>query len=114
MAMSGACALLVGLTFGRALWLLVPVALLWGFFVIADSAQFSVLVTESVPPHAVGTALTLQTSIGFLLTMASIQLVPLLVQLVGWRWAFAFLSLGPAVGVWSIRRLVAFVSGPPS
>src|SRR5207253_4965355 len=59
MAASGTCALLIGLTFGRSLWLLVPVALAWGVFVIADSAQFSVLVTESVPPHAVGTALTL-------------------------------------------------------
>jgi MFS family permease len=107
MAVSGACALLIGLTFGRSLWLLVPVALVWGFFVIADSAQFSVLVTESVPPHAVGTALTVQTSLGFLLTMVSIQLVPPLAQQVGWRWAFTALALGPVLGIASIRRLVA-------
>jgi MFS family permease len=107
MAASGACALLIGFTFGASLWLVVPLALLWGFFVIADSAQFSVLVTESVPPHAVGTALTVQVSIGFLLTMVSIQLVPPLAALVGWRWAFAVLALGPAAGIWSIRRLVA-------
>ena len=87
--------------------LLVPIALAWGFFVIADSAQFSVLVTEAVPPHAVGTALTIQTSIGFLLTMVSIQLVPLLAARVGWRWAFLFLALGPVAGIASIRRLVA-------
>jgi MFS family permease len=68
MAVSGLCALGIGLAFGASLWVLVPIALVWGFFVIADSAQFSVLVTESVPPHAVGTALTLQTSLGFLLT----------------------------------------------
>ena len=105
MAASGLCALLIGLTFGRSLWLLVPVALVWGFFVIADSAQFSVLVTESVPPHAVGTALTLQTSIGFLLTTASIQLVPPLVARLGWAWAFPVLAVGPALGIWSIRRL---------
>jgi MFS family permease len=110
MAASGVCALGIGLTFGASLWLLVPVALLWGFFVIADSAQFSVLVTESVPPHAVGTALTLQTSIGFLLTMASIQLVPPLVQAIGWPWAFTFLALGPALGIWSIRRLVGLAA----
>jgi MFS family permease len=79
----------------------------WGFFVIADSAQFSVLVTESVPPHAVGTALTVQTSLGFLLTMVSIQLVPLLAARIGWRWAFAFLAAGPALGIESIRRLAA-------
>lgn len=106
MAASGACALLIGLTFGHSLWLLAPIALLWGFFVIADSAQFSVLVTESVPPHAVGTALTIQTSLGFLLTTITIQLVPPLVSVVGWRGAFPMLALGPAFGIWSIRRLV--------
>jgi MFS family permease len=110
MAASGACALLIGLTFGRSTWLLAPVALAWGFFVIADSAQFSVLVTESVPPHAVGTALTVQTSLGFLLTTATIQLVPPLVAAVGWRWAFPLLAVGPALGIWSIRRLVALKS----
>ncbi|HEY7233673.1 MAG TPA: MFS transporter [Gemmatimonadaceae bacterium] len=105
MAASGACALLIGFTFGRSLWLLVAVALVWGFFVIADSAQFSVLVTEAVPPHAVGTALTVQTSLGFLLTMISIQLVPPLAAAVGWRWAFILLAAGPAVGIASIQRL---------
>jgi MFS family permease len=107
MAVSGVCALLIGLTFGMTLWIVVPVALVWGFFVIADSAQFSVLVTESVPPHAVGTALTVQTSLGFLLTMVTIQLIPHLAQLLGWRWAFAVLALGPAAGIWSIQRLVS-------
>lgn len=105
MAASGACALLVGFTFGRSLLLLAPLALVWGFFVIADSAQFSVLVTESVPAHAVGTALTVQTSLGFLLTALTIQAVPPLVARVGWAWAFPMLALGPAFGIWSIRRL---------
>jgi MFS family permease len=107
MMLSGACALLIGATFGRALWLLAPVALVWGFFVIADSAQFSVMVTESVPAHAVGTALTLQTSLGFFLTAGVIQLVPLLEARVGWPWAFTMLALGPVVGIASIRRLVS-------
>ena len=107
MLVSGSCALLVGLTFGRSLWLLAPVALAWGFFVIADSAQFSVMVTETVPPHSVGTALTLQTSLGFLLTTVTIQIVPPVVAWVGWRWAFPMLAIGPALGIWSIRRLVA-------
>jgi MFS family permease len=106
MAASGTCALLIGLTFGRSLWLLVPIALIWGFFVIADSAQFSVLVTESVPPHAVGTALTIQTSFGFLLTTISIQAVPPVVRAVGWSLAFPMLAIGPALGIWSIRTLV--------
>jgi len=55
----------------------------------------------------VGTALTLQTSLGFLLTMASIQLVPHLVAVVGWRWAFVALAAGPALGIGAMRRLLA-------
>jgi MFS family permease len=106
MAASGICAIMIGFTYGESLLLLIPVALAWGFFVIADSAQFSVLVTESVPPHAVGTALTIQTSMGFLLTMVSIQLIPPMQQLVGWRWAFAMLALGPLAGIAAIQRLV--------
>jgi MFS family permease len=105
MAVSGSCALLTPLFFGRSLWVLAPLALAWGFFVIADSAQFSTLVTEAVAPHAVGTALTVQTSVGFLLTMVSIQLVPPIVSLAGWRWAFPMLALGPAAGIAAIRRL---------
>jgi len=111
MGISGACSIMIGFAFGRSLWLLVPIALVWGFFVIADSAQFSVLVTESVPPHAVGTALTLQTSLGFLLTAVVIQLVPPLAELVGWRWAFAGLSLGPLFGIVAIQRLVRHTAG---
>ena len=106
MAASGACALLIGLTFGRSWWLLAPIALAWGFFVIADSAQFSVLVTESVPTHAVGTGLMVQTSLGFLLTTLTIQLVPPIVAATGWRWAFPLLALGPAAGIAAIRRLL--------
>jgi len=107
MAASGTCALGIGLTFGRSWWLLAPVALIWGFFVIADSAQFSVLVTESVPPHTVGTALTLQVSLGFLLTSITIQIVPPIVAAIGWAWAFPVLAIGPALGIWSIKRLIA-------
>ena len=108
MGLSGACSLLIPFAFGTSLWLLGPLAWAWGFFVIADSAQFSALVTESVPPHAVGTALTVQTSIGFLLTMVSIQLIPPLVAIIGWRWVFPVLAIGPVAGIASIRRLVAF------
>jgi len=106
LAASGSCALLIGPTFGGSLWLLAPVALAWGFFVIADSAQFSVLVAESVPPHAVGTALTLQVSLGFLLTTATIQVVPPLVARFGWPGAFPILALGPAAGIVAMRRLL--------
>ena len=105
MAISGTCALLIGVAFGRSWWVLAPLALVWGFFVIADSAQFSVLVTEQVPPHAVGTALTLQVSLGFLLTTITIQVIPPLVSAVGWRFAFPVLAVGPLLGILSIRRL---------
>ncbi len=107
MAASGICCVLVGLLFGAAPWLLALVAWTWGFFVVADSAQFSTLVTEVSPRHAVGTALTLQTSLGFLLTIVTIQWVPRLVESVTWRWAFAVLALGPAFGIAAIWRLAA-------
>ena len=111
MALSGACSLIIPLAFGRSLWLLAPLAWAWGFFVIADSAQFSALVTESVPPHAVGTALTVQTSLGFLLTMVSIQLIPPLVAAIGWQWVFPVLAIGPITGIAAIRVLVRFKRG---
>lgn len=105
LALSGSCALLTPLVFGRSLTLLSALVLLWGIAVIADSAQFSTLVTTTVPAHAVGTALTLQTSIGFLLTTISIQLVPPVVGLVGWRYAFPMLALGPLLGIVAMSRL---------
>ncbi|MEM7350045.1 MAG: MFS transporter [Acidobacteriota bacterium] len=107
MAASGLCCLAIGPLFGLSLWILAPVTWLWGFFVVADSAQFSALVTEVAPEHAVGTALTLQTSIGFLLTAATILLVPALVATWGWPWAFPILTLGPAAGIAAIRRLAS-------
>jgi MFS family permease len=102
---SGACSLGIGLLFGATFWLLIPVVLAWGFFVIADSAQYSAMVTEVVPKHAVGTALTIQTSLGFLLTMGSIQLIPNLAAAFGWRWVFAALAIGPAFGIWAVGPL---------
>ncbi|HZD85619.1 MAG TPA: hypothetical protein VE052_06860, partial [Gemmatimonadaceae bacterium] len=111
--MSGACCLLSGILFGRQIWILGALAMTWGFFVIADSAQFSTLVTESVPPHTVGTALTVQTSLGFLLTMLPMQLVPLIAQRAGWRWGFAILALGPVSGIAAIRRLATLRAGAP-
>jgi MFS family permease len=107
MAVSGTCAVLSAAVFGGPLILVLPVILAWGVSVIADSAQFSALVTEVAPPHAIGTALTLQVAAGFLLTMGTIQLMPPLVEGLGPRWAFPFLALGPLGGVLAIRRLRA-------
>ena len=105
MAASGVCALGIGACFGAGATWIAAVAWIWGFFVVADSAQFSALVTEVAPAHAVGTALTLQTSLGFLLTIGSIQLVPALAAAIGWRWAFVALALGPVAGITSIAAL---------
>lgn len=105
MTLSGSCALVIPAVFGRAPLFVAALAWVWGFFVIADSAQFSTLITESVPTHAVGTALTIQTSVGFLLTTVSIQLVPLLAGALGWRWVFPTLALGPMCGIAAIHRL---------
>jgi MFS family permease len=102
---SGACCLASALLFAQRPEIVFVLGLVWGFFVIADSAQFSALVTESVESHAVGTALTLQTSLGFLLTMLPMQLVPRFASAFGWRWAMIFLALGPIAGIAAITRL---------
>jgi sugar phosphate permease len=77
----------------------------WGFAVVADSAQFSAVVTEVAPRHAVGTALTLQTSLGFLLTAATIWMTVELEIRFGWRVAFGVLALGPWAGIVAMKRL---------
>ena len=107
MALSGLCAVLIGFTFAGPPIATLLVAFVWGGAVIADSAQFSTAVTELAPAAYVGTALTTQTCLGFALTMASIWLIPPVVGLVGWRWAFAMLAIGPALGVLAMGRLRA-------
>ncbi|HUG28097.1 MAG TPA: MFS transporter [Gemmatimonadales bacterium] len=113
LGVSGTCCLLSGLVFGGSPWLLLPVMALWSIAVIADSAQFSAMITETVPSHAVGTALTLQVALGFLLTMASIQLVPVMAEIIGWRWGFAVLAFGPAAGIAAIRGLRSAAGSTP-
>jgi MFS family permease len=105
MGLSGLCAALIGFTFGAPPSLTLAVAILWGITVIADSAQFSTAVTELAQPAYVGTALTIQTCVGFTLTMLSIWLIPLLVGWVEWRWAFAILAVGPFLGAAAMGRL---------
>jgi MFS family permease len=107
MAVSATCCVLAGLALGAPFWAVAALTWVWGFFVVADSAQFSALVTEVAPPDSVGTALMLQTSMGFVLTMVTIQAIPVLVGTFDWRWAFAALSIGPVLGIGSIRRLRA-------
>ncbi len=107
MALSAACALLIGWLANAPLWLIALVALLWGASVIADSAQFSASVAELSEPRAVGTMLTMQTCSGFLLTLFSIHLVPELVRWSGWPLAFSVLALGPMAGCVAMLRLRA-------
>ncbi len=105
MVVSGACCLGVGFLFGGSPWILGGVCLLWGFAIVADSAQFSTCVTELAEEAYVGTALTLQTAIGFLLTVATIRLLPVWEAAWGWRWAFVPLAIGPALGTLAMLRL---------
>jgi MFS family permease len=107
MAISGSCCLLIGFLFGGNPFLLLLVAAIWGASVVADSAQFSACVTELGDPRYVGTALTTQTCVGFLLTTISIELIPYFVEAVGWHYAFAILAPGPMLGVIAMLRLRA-------
>ena len=107
MAISGSCAATVGLLFGGPAWALVTVCIVWGVTIVADSAQFSASVAELSDPTRVGTMLTLQTALGFTLTLVTIHLMPLWVHGFGWRGAFVPLALGPLVGVIAMARLRA-------
>jgi hypothetical protein len=80
---------------------------MWGYSVVGDSTQFSTLVTELADQRYVGTALTVQMALGFLLTGATIWLVPAVEQAVGWHWALAVLAVGPLDGIVAMRRLLA-------
>jgi hypothetical protein len=107
LAISGASALVMGFLLGAAPWLVIVVGLIWGIAVVADSAQFSASVIELSDPEIVGTMLTVQTSVGFLLTILTIHLVPPLAEGVGWGLAFAMLAIGPAFGIVAMLRLRA-------
>ena len=105
MVVSGGCALVMGWLTAAPAAIVVALALVWGFAVVADSAQFSALVTEVAPKHAVGTALTLQTSLGFALTAVSISVTIAIAERFGWGPAFSLLAIGPVFGIASMARL---------
>lgn len=108
MAVSGSCALLIGFTFGAPPVFLISVGIVWGISVIADSAQFSAAVAELSEQDLVGTMLTIQTCLGFLLTLVSIHLLPVIEALFGWRHAFAILAAGPFLGILAMLKLRGF------
>src|SRR3989442_9369724 len=107
MAISGSCCLVIGLVFGANPLFLLLIAAIWGASVVADTAQFSTCITELGDPRYVGTALTIQMCLGFLLTTISIELVPRFVKVVGWHYAFMILAPGPLFGVIAMLRLRA-------
>ena len=107
MAVSASCAVAIGIVGAAPSAIVLALGLVWGFAVVADSAQFSTLVTELAEQAYVATALGLQMAVGFALTVPTIWLMPFLEDAVGWRWAFAFLAPGPAVGIVAMLRLRA-------
>ena len=107
MAVSGSCAATIGWLFGGSATALVVVCIIWGISIVADSAQFSAAIAELSDRARVGTMLTLQTALGFTLTLVTIHLMPHFVAAIGWRYAFVPLAIGPAIGVWAMARLRA-------
>ena len=105
LGISGSCCLTAGFFFGRTPLLVTLFCVVWGIAIVADSAQFSASIAELSDRSIVGTMLTVQTSMGFLLTMITIHLMPYLVDLVTWRYAFAFLAIGPAMGIAAMKKL---------
>jgi len=105
MVLSGTCSMFVGFLFGRHPLFLIGLCVLWGITVVADSAQFSASIAELSEPSLVGTMLTVQTSIGFLLTLVTIHLVPYAVDAFSWKYAFAVLAIGPFLGTIAMLRL---------
>ena len=106
MAVSGACALLAGWS-GWPAWALVVIGVIWGFWVVADSAQFSAMATEYADQSYVGTAVTVQLALGFTLTVVTIWLLPWLFDVAGTHAAFASLAAGPAAGIIAMLRLTS-------
>lgn len=105
MAISGLSAILFALTFGGAVWLTIAIAILWGVFIIPDSAQFSALVADHAPAEKAGSLMTFQTALGFTLTTITVQITPLIVAKTGWPILMASLALGPAFGIYSMWKL---------
>ena len=105
MRWSASTALVTGFLVDAPVVIVLGVGLVWGFWVVADSAQFSAIVTEVIDPRYVGTALTIQLAAGFVLTVFTIFLVPVIRDAHGWGWAFFLLAPGPILGAWAMRVL---------
>lgn len=105
MLVSGTCALTIGFLFGGSAWIVLAICLVWGFTVVPDAPQTSACIIELSEPSYVGTMLTVQTCVGFIMTMLPIHIVPQMVDAFGWRFAFMPLAIGPFVGAYAMLRL---------
>jgi MFS family permease len=105
MAISSLCCVLAALVLHRPM-ILIPLSLIWGIAVIADSAQFSTIISEVSDKNYVGTALTCQVALGFLLTAFVIRLMAAIAARYGWNWALASMAFGPLLGIWAMRGLI--------
>jgi sugar phosphate permease len=106
MMISATCCALTVPAFHAPAAVIVALVVVWGCAVVADSAQFSAIVAHTSPPEHVGTALTVQVCLGFLLTMVSIRLVSAAAAWVGWQWAFLVVLPGPMLGVQAMLALM--------
>lgn len=106
MISSAACALLMAVFLGGPVWLVATIAILWGISIIPDSAQFSALVADAAPPERAGSLMTFQTALGFTLTFFTVQALPAVVDMIGWRMVLGIMAFGPIFGVEAMRRLV--------
>lgn len=106
LGISGTCCLLSPVLFGSSLPVFLGFLLLWGVTVIGDSPQFSALNAENAPREYVGSALTIVNSIGFLITIFSIQLASAMLTLFGPQNIFLLLVPGPIIGLWMLRSLL--------
>ncbi len=112
MAISGSCAVLAALTFGGPVWLSFVIFILWGISIVPDSALFSALVADAAPPDQTGSLMTLQTALGFALTIVTVQITPIVADLLGWPVVLAALAIGPVMGIVAMMRLRRMGANP--
>ena len=105
MVASGTAAVLTAVTFGGPVWLTFVLIVFWGIAIIPDSAQFSALVADASPPHLSGSLMTLQTALGFTLTIATVQATPIAAAYLGWPTVIVLMALGPLVGIMAMLPL---------
>ncbi len=106
MALSCGSALVASVAYGGPAWIMIAVLIVWGLTVVPDSALFSTLVADAAPPERVGSIMTIQTAIGFLLTAVTVQLTPIAAAALGWPVVLAIMAIGPALGVLAMRALM--------